>query len=131
MAKAQMQREEEIILGAEKVPGSGEVKSGYISRLNGPPVLVDYEVINGQAVFEGDIILGPADTLEPGQPQTEGITITGDRFRWHNGIVPFTIDAGLTNQARVTGAIQHWEQNTSIRFVQRSPRCQRAESWGW
>jgi astacin len=105
------------------VAGKGEVRSGYVQRLNGPPVLVDYEVIEGKAVFEGDIILDP-DLVQPvpeeGQPTTKGIVITGDRFRWRNGVVPFLIDPNLTNQARVTNAIQHWEQNTTIRFVNRT-----------
>jgi astacin len=124
MPKAQT-RQEEFILGAEKVAGTGEVKSGYVSRLNGPPKLVDFEVIGGQAVFEGDIILGPAEALAqlPGSaPQVgvEGIVITGDRFRWRNGVVPFTIDPALTNQTRVTSAIQHWEANTGVRFTART-----------
>lgn len=123
MAKAQPQPEA-VIQGTEKVAGSGEVRSGYLTRLNGPPVVIDYQVIDGQAVFEGDIVLGPAEELEraPGQPQVgiEGIVVTGDRFRWRNGVIPFRIDANLTNQARVTGAIQHWEQNTAIRFVPRT-----------
>jgi astacin len=125
MAKAQPQRDEEnVIQGAEKVAGSGEVRTGYLNRLNGPPALVEFEVIDGQAVFEGDIVLGPAADLErlPGEALagTEGIIVTGDRFRWRNGVIPFRIDANLANQARVTNAIQHWEQNTSIRFVPRT-----------
>jgi len=133
MPKMQPKREEqtqpadEVMLGAEKAAGSGsgEVRSGYIPRLNGPPVLVDFEVIDGRAIFEGDIVLGPAEALEqlPGaQPEigVRGIVITGDRFRWSNAVVPFTIEAGLTNQARVTTAIQHWEANTVVRFISRT-----------
>jgi hypothetical protein len=100
---------------------TGEVRTGSVPRLTLPPAIVDYEVIDGQAIFEGDIILGTAEQLagEAGaaQPLTEGVAITGDKFRWTNGVVPFRIDAGLPNQARVTGAIQHWEQNTTINFV--------------
>jgi hypothetical protein len=128
MTKKQLQRAKKVVPGTETVngAGTGEVRSGYIARLAGPPVLVDFEVINGQAVFEGDIVLGPAKDFvqkDPGarrQVATRGIVITVDRFRWPNGVVPFTIDPNLTNQARVTNAIQHWEQNTGIRFVSRT-----------
>ena len=124
MPKAQPQKEE-VILGAEKVPGTGEVKSGYIARLNGPPLIVDFTDINGQAIFEGDIVLGPTQVVEEPvdaapAPGARGLVITGDRFRWRNGIVPFTIAGNLPNQTRVTNAIQHWEQNTVIRFVART-----------
>ena len=52
---------EPVVKGSERIAGIGEVRSGYIQRNEGSPVLVDYEVLNGHAVFEGDIILGPAD----------------------------------------------------------------------
>src|SRR5687767_6142024 len=63
MTKKQRQRAKEVVPGAETVKsaGTGEVRSGYIARLAGPPVLVDFEVLNGQAVFEGDIVLGRAE----------------------------------------------------------------------
>jgi astacin len=125
MPDAERQREE-VIRSSERVAGSGtgEVRSGYIRRLNGAPVLVDFEVVDGQAVFEGDIILGRADEIE-GLPDstestTRGLVITGDRFRWQNGVVPFTIEANLPDQSRVTSAIQHWQQKTGVRFVNRT-----------
>ena len=103
---------------------TGEVRTGLIPRQTLPPALVDYEVIDGQAIFEGDIILGTAEEFEEGGQPTpmglEGIGITGDRFRWRNGVIPFTIDPGLPNQSRVTNAIAHWESRTSVDFVERT-----------
>jgi len=123
MSRTDLQTDD-VMRGAEKASGSGEVRRGYVSRLNGPPVLVDFEVIDGKAIFEGDIVLGPADELEvtPGaaKPGVKGIVVTGDKFRWQNGVVPFTIDANLPDQSRVTGAIQHWELKTGVRFVART-----------
>jgi hypothetical protein len=109
--------------GAEchEVGSRGETRTGVIMRNTLPPAVVEYEVIDGLAVFEGDIVLGRVDELEArGAQAPEAVAITGDQFRWHNGVVPFRIDPALPNQARVTGAIQHWEQNTTIRFVPRT-----------
>jgi hypothetical protein len=51
-----------------------------------------------------------------------GVGITGEQFRWPNGRVPFEIDATVPAQARthITNAIAHWEQNTHLRFPQRT-----------
>ena len=68
-------RHEEVIRSSEKVAGSGsgEVRSGFVPRLNGPPVLVDFEVVNGQAV-SGNYYSAL------GVPATIGRTITFRRF---------------------------------------------------
>ena len=47
-----------------------------------------------------------------------GVGITGQRFRWPGGLVPFTVQAAL--RTVVLQAIQHWQQNTRIRFVERT-----------
>jgi Astacin (Peptidase family M12A) len=44
------------------------------------------------------------------------VVIPGDQFRWPGCRIPFTIDPGLPNQARVTQAIAHWEAHTNFRF---------------
>jgi hypothetical protein len=90
---------------------------------------VQYVEIDGLAIFEGDIVLGTVADVErmsdmlraetaPGV--AAGVGITGAQFRWPNCRVPFRIDAGLPNQARVTAAIAHWEANTSFRFIART-----------
>jgi astacin len=103
-------------------PGvTGEIRSGVIQRNTLPPAVVQYEVIDGLAIFEGDIILGRAEAIDiTPRPVPKAIVITGDQYRWRNGVIPFQIDPNLPNQARVTNAIRHWEQNTSMRFVQRT-----------
>lgn len=84
--------------------------------------------VDGQAIFEGDIVLGPADQLraasEGDLPQfSVGISavVSGQQRRWPNNTVPYEIDPALPNQQRVTDAIAHWETNTRIRFVLRTP----------
>lgn len=87
-----------------------------------------YANIDGQAVFEGDIVLGSVAEAEAmlqragdaGGPVLQSIGITGQQFRWPNATMPFTIDASLPNQQRVRDAIAHWEANTRIRFVERT-----------
>lgn len=95
-------------------------KSGTTFRAR--PIL--YAEVDGRAIFEGDIIVGPAGGQGAGDVQLQSVGITspagGHDYRWPNATVPFEIDAGLPNQQRVTDAIAHWEANTRIRFVART-----------
>lgn len=108
---------------------SPEVRSGLIRGSTFAAKSVRYSVVDGLALFEGDIVLG---TEEQMRQQTEqmrleksgavamGVAITGAQFRWPNCRIPFTIDPALPDQARVTEAIAHWEANTNYRFVPRT-----------
>lgn len=111
----------------------GEFRAGpaagtaIIQRVTLPPKGLIYAEVDGLAIFEGDIILGTlgdvramADALIGNQPEFS-IGITGQQFRWPNATVPYDIDPALTNQQRITDAIAHWEANTRIRFVLRTP----------
>lgn len=119
---------------------SDDVRRSYITGIEAFAVKpVEYSVINGMAIFEGDIALGTAQEMDAIRGLIEapavreqisasgttlpadvqfGVGITGQRFRWPNGVVAFTVTAALRNV--VTQAIQHWEQNTRIRFVERT-----------
>lgn len=75
------------------------------------------EIINGQAVVEGDIVVGPADEIEPGGSKSdvrEAMGIAGAQYRWPSGVIRYTIDASLVvngaTDARITAAIQYWNQ---------------------
>jgi hypothetical protein len=90
---------------------------------------VQYSVVDGLAIVEGDIVLGTVEEVtrmsemlraEAASGVAAGIGITGAQFRWPNCRVPFTIDPTLPNQGRVTDAIAHWEANTNYRFVART-----------
>lgn len=85
---------------------------------------LEYSPLDGMAVFEGDIVLGTEEEMEAarsgGKLVPMGVGITGDRFRWPKGIIPYQIHPRLPNKERVTGAIAHWEARTRIRFVQRT-----------
>lgn len=80
------------------------------------PTRITYEVIDGLAIFQGDIVLGLADELS-----NQAIAISGTDPTWPDGIVPYTIDASLnaTMRSRVNAAIAHWEANTNVQLEPR------------
>ncbi len=121
---------------------SGETRRGWISGVTFGLREVEYALVDGLAKVEGDIVIGTEEEIEgaleegarnidrgedlralPDEPQrgtvVRGCIIVGTRFRWADGIIPYTIDPELPNQKRVTDAIAHWQRNTSLRFVER------------
>ena len=90
---------------------------------------VQFFIENGLAIFEGDIVLGTVEEVAAQTQQLQdelsgaapsAVVISGDQFRWPNGVVPHAIDPTLGNQQRVTDAIAHWESNTNYRFPVRT-----------
>ncbi len=92
---------------------------------------VQYSVVDGMAVVEGDILLGPVEEVERftavrkeelrrGEFVPQAVAISGDEYRWPDGEVPYVIDDDLPNKQRVTDAIEHWEEHTSLRFIERT-----------
>ncbi|MGW1763316.1 M12 family metallopeptidase [Streptomyces sp. NPDC002073] len=87
---------------------------------------VQYADVNGMAVFEGDIVLGTVEEVEAaaarvGEEGIRGLIAPGEHRRWPDGVVPYVIDPALPQQDRVTGAIEHWETFSRIRFEKRTP----------
>ena len=108
-----------------KPDASGEIRTGVILRRTLPPEVVQYEAIDGLAIFEGDIILGTVREMDAHLNSIPAIRRTGDEFRWLNGEIPFEIDVAIPEQfpsvaADIRNAIAHWEQNTGIRFIPRN-----------
>lgn len=108
--------------------GSDEVRTAFVSGLTFGPRAVQYAVVDGRAIFEGDIDLGSVEEVEKsnavmrgGAGVEEAVVLPGSQFRWPNGRVPYEIDPDMPDQQRVADAIAHWEANTVIRFVQRTP----------
>jgi uncharacterized protein (TIGR03437 family) len=93
---------------------------------------VRFENVNGEAVYQGDIILGRTADLEAGlaakprlarsgvTPQSIGISV--GFFFWPLGIIPFVIDDALpaAQQKIIHEAIDHWTSLTPIRLVART-----------
>ncbi|MFD7874408.1 M12 family metallopeptidase [Streptomyces sp. NPDC059766] len=88
---------------------------------------LQYADVDGQAIYEGDIVLGAVAELRDTTPTADdemiahAVGITGQDVRWPDATVPFAIDPALPDPQRVTGATAHWEAHTRIRFVQRTP----------
>ena len=79
---------------------------------------VTYEVVDGLAIWDGDIILGTPEELSPKPAPTHSnsldirnkISATSRKEKlWPGGIVPYVLDPELTNP-HVPDAIRHWEQ---------------------
>ncbi len=75
---------------------------------------VDYNLVDGIAVWEGDILLGRPEELEPVRKDGERSAggVSNLFYRWPNGIMPYTVDAAIANTARITDAVNHW--NTKL-----------------
>jgi astacin len=110
---------------------STDVRTGFISGVTFLNKPLQYDVVDGLAMFEGDICLGTVEEMEQSAglvqaaADTEGViahgvAITGDKYRWPNALMPYEIDAALPNKARVTDAVAHWEAKTNMRFVLRT-----------
>jgi len=107
--------------GAEGYPTPGEPGSGWVLGRDGEPLRVDFAVQEGRAIWQGDIDLGPAasiartpEMLRRPVGGRQGVIIDALARRWPGGIVPFVIDASVTDQWRVTDAIAMIEAATDI-----------------
>jgi uncharacterized protein (TIGR03437 family) len=84
---------------------------------------VVFEVRDGLAIVEGDIVLGPADSLKtrdvPAKFDRNASVINESNRRWPGGIVPYVINPDVPNPQRVTEAIRIWNETNAIRFVPR------------
>ena len=110
---------------------SGELRSGteiihgFIQGNKFDFKAIKASVIDGLALFEGDILLGTAQDIQNMTSANdvlsgrEGVGRTGERFHWPKRIVPYSIDSNLPNPKRVSDAIGEWEQKSDFRFVKR------------
>lgn len=97
------------------------------------PVLLPYEVVDGLAVHDGDIVLGPAAEVEAAA-RARWEAGTGSRREvalhwswseaklWPGGVVPYVIDGELPPGAAesVRAAIAEWNARTVISLVPRT-----------
>ena len=120
---------------------SDDVRKGYVRGIEAFHVKpVEYSVIEDIAIFEGDIALGTTAQMETVRTEVEsesaadvaaadlsalakgitveGVGVTGQRFRWPGGLLPWVSTAAL--RPVVLQAIAHWQANTNIRFIERT-----------
>ncbi len=120
-------------------PGDTETyapgRHGVQKTINIAGKKLTYEVIDGLAIFQGDIILGKATELEknltiPTPINTLGMTCPPSTFlglinicnKWENGVIRYTFadDWGSMTtrmQGRIKLAIAIWESKTNLRFI--------------
>jgi len=79
---------------------------------------IRYQVVDGEAIWQGDIVLGPAENL--GKGSRASVVINGPALRWTNNVMPYAIDADVPETERVEGAIRHWNENTPLRLIPRT-----------
>ncbi|MBL8176184.1 MAG: hypothetical protein JNK48_16015, partial [Bryobacterales bacterium] len=77
---------------------------------------VEHHVIDGVGVWEGDILLGRIEELQPYEAgkssERQSFAISSTSYRWTGGVVPYTVDATIPTPTRITDAIAHW--NTKL-----------------
>ena len=90
---------------------------------------VDFRIMDGWAVYQGDIIIGRAADLaaryqaalsapsevKSGPPQS--LAAADEKRLWPGGVIPYEIDPVFKNTSNIDAAIQHWSSRTSIQFV--------------
>jgi hypothetical protein len=115
-------------------PAAGMAGTALIAGETFGAKALNYSEIGGNAIFEGDIMLGTVDQIELRNeairagldPTVEhGVAVVGKR--WPDCKIPYTIAAGMPDQQRVTDAIAHWEANTALRFVPRTTEADYVE----
>ena len=101
-------------------------ENGTIHELYYGSTKLTVEKINNTYVLGGDMIfdldqLTTEPTLFPAPSHTrKGKSVGRTGGRWPNNTVYYVISSSLPNQRRVTDAINHWQSNTAVRFVQRT-----------
>lgn len=105
-----------LLAAAQEIPENWARLPKAEGLYRGQPVR--FRVLDGMALVEGDIILGPVEELAgpPGKLGRLASVRDGERFRWPAGIIPYEIDPALPNPTRVLDAIAEWEAKTKIRF---------------
>jgi hypothetical protein len=88
--------------------------------------LVKFDVVDGQAVMEGDIVLGPTSQLaqryglpwSPPRNVRSAVTIADRSHLWPNGEIPFEIDGTVTASQRnnISSAITHINTNSPLKI---------------
>lgn len=109
---------------------SDDTRIGYIKGITFTAKPVEYSVIDGLAIFEGDIVLGSPEEMDsqremdfsrlPISGVERGVVLVPERFRWPQGEMVYEIDPNFPNPQIVRDAMRHWEENTRIRFRQRT-----------
>lgn len=132
----------------EHAPGqSGEVRSMTLTGPDGDPFTFSYEVIDGLAIVEGDMIIGTEEEMLELEG-ADGITVQStilyqqvcwsfiidfhcEHYRWPDGLIPYRYandwddpaiagDENAIMRTQIEKAMAELEAVTSIRFIERT-----------
>jgi hypothetical protein len=94
-----------------------EARRGWIVGDDGPMEISYVVRADGTKVAEGDMVLDEVFDTKP-VAAARGLIVHGRQ--WPGAVVPYEIDPNLPNQARVTWAVNEWNNNTPFRWVLRT-----------
>src|SRR6266576_3762071 len=101
-------------------------KNSFTYEADGKRYSLPFEVVDGQAVVEGDIVFGQAtDVLNGGANYVVPVVpdyVRGEPKRWESNLLPKIIDASFPapDPAVIQQAIMAWQRATNVRFRQLS-----------
>lgn len=97
---------------------------GGSGTLTGSVNGIPYEIVQGHAIAQGDMVLGRlfADGRLEIPAQARGLGLAGEFDRWPDGIVPFQFqnDVSQIQRDRALEAIAHWNAKTGMKLVSRN-----------
>jgi astacin len=112
----------------EGYPTVGEQRTGWIYGRSGQPIEIVYEIHDGLAIWEGDIVVGRPDQVAGSAAELalaavdriQGVVVNDNGSnRWPGGVIPYTIDDASQNI--VDAAIDRIEDQTpGVTLIQRT-----------
>jgi len=128
----ELEKTEQQLTGKEEITANVEVAYpedfGIVSEVYFAGQKMAVEEIDGEFVYQGDIIF-TADMLtskdvklvyEKGEKPSQQKSVGRTSSRWTNNTVYFSVDNNLPDKNRVYDAVQHWEANSSLNFIESS-----------
>jgi len=120
--------DEKPFAGVEQFNPDGEIdgegRANIYDELSGTVQSWPYTMIDGMAIYQGDIVLGPVSSFKapmiiPGIFAPNGVALTSLGARWPSGIVYYDMN-GHPESTAIRNAMDYIEENTSIRYLPRN-----------
>jgi len=127
-----LEKKEQQLTVKEEITANVEVaypeEFGLISEVYFAGQKMAVEEIDGEFVYEGDIIFSPNMlnsknvklVYEKGEVPSQQKSVGRTSSRWPDNKVYFSVDSNLPDKNRVYDAVQHWEANSSLDFIESS-----------